>query len=60
MMLGAAIMRESSLGALVLVILSGTWAQSAPQVTPNGFLVKLEANINAPAAKVSLLVRVRR
>jgi uncharacterized protein YndB with AHSA1/START domain len=51
-MLGAAIMRQCSLGALILVMLSGTAAQSAPQVAPNGFLVKLEANINAPAAKV--------
>ena len=27
-------------------------ARSAPQVTPTGFVVKLEVNINAPAAKV--------
>ena len=27
-------------------------AHSAPQVTPTGFVVKLEVNINAPAAKV--------
>ena len=51
-MFGAAIMRRCSLGTLALVMLSGTPAQSAPQVTPNGFLVKFEVNINAPAAKV--------
>ncbi len=51
-MRGAAIMRRYSLGTLALVMLSGTPAESAPQVTPTGFLVKLEANINAPAAKV--------
>jgi uncharacterized protein YndB with AHSA1/START domain len=34
------------------VILSGTLAQSAPQVTPNGFLVKFDVSVNAPAAKV--------
>jgi len=45
-------MRRCSLGALGLVLLSGMPAQSAPQVTPNGFLVKIEASINAPAAKV--------
>src|SRR5262249_53945435 len=33
-------------------VLAGASGQSAPQVTPTGFLVKLEANINAPAAKV--------
>jgi uncharacterized protein YndB with AHSA1/START domain len=51
-MSGAAIMRRCSLGILALVMSAGTPARSAPQVTPNGFLVKLEANINAPAAKV--------
>ena len=51
-MLGAAITRRCSLGTLALVVLSGTTAQSAPQVTQNGFLVKLEVNVNAPAAKV--------
>lgn len=51
-MLGAATMRRGSLGALGLMLLSGMPAQSAPQVTPNGFLVKVEASINAPAAKV--------
>jgi uncharacterized protein YndB with AHSA1/START domain len=33
-------------------MLSWAPAQSAPQVTPNGFLVKLEVSVNAPAAKV--------
>jgi uncharacterized protein YndB with AHSA1/START domain len=51
-MFGAAIMRRSSLGTLALVMLSWAPAQSAPQVTPNGFLVKLEVSVNAPAAKV--------
>jgi len=51
-MLGAAITRRCSLGTLALVVLSATTAQSAPQVTQNGFLVKFEVNVNAPAAKV--------
>jgi uncharacterized protein YndB with AHSA1/START domain len=52
MMFGAAIMRRCSLGTLALMMLSGTLAQSAPQITPNGFLVKFEVNVNAPATKV--------
>jgi uncharacterized protein YndB with AHSA1/START domain len=44
--------RRCSLGTLVLVMLLGTPVQSAPQVAPNGFLVKLEANVKAPSAKV--------
>jgi uncharacterized protein YndB with AHSA1/START domain len=52
MMLGAAIMRRCSLGALALAMLSGTAAQSAPQVTSNGFLVKFDVSVNAPPAKV--------
>ena len=51
-MFGAAIMRQRSLGTLILVMLSGTAAQSAPQVTPNGFLLKFEVSVNAPATKV--------
>jgi uncharacterized protein YndB with AHSA1/START domain len=51
-MFGAAIMRRCSLGTLALVIFSGTPAQAAPQVTPNGFLVKFEISVSAPAAKV--------
>jgi len=51
-MFGVAIMLRYSLGTLALVVLSGTPAQSAPPITPNGFLVKFEVSINAPAAKV--------
>ena len=51
-MFGAAIMRQWSLGALTLVMLSGTPVQSTPQVTPNGFLVQLDVSVNAPPAKV--------
>ena len=51
-MLGASTMRRCSLGAVALLLLSGVATESAPQVTPNGFLVKLEVNVNAPAAKV--------
>jgi uncharacterized protein YndB with AHSA1/START domain len=48
----AASMRRYLLGTLALVMLSGTPTQSAPQVTPNGFLVKFEISVSAPAAKV--------
>ena len=48
----AAIMRRISLGVLALVILSGTPARSAPEVTPNGFLVKFDVSVNSPVAKV--------
>ena len=51
-MFGASIMRRYSLGVLALVMLSGAAAESAPQVTLNGFLVKFEVTVNAPAAKV--------
>src|SRR5262245_56036228 len=51
-MLGAPIMRRCSLGILALLMSAGTPARSAPQVAQSGFLVKLEANINAPAMKV--------
>lgn len=51
-MFGAVIMRRYSLGILTFVMLSAPPAQSAPQVTPNGFLVKFEVSVNAPAAKV--------
>ena len=51
-MFGAAIMRRCSLDVLALMMLSGTLAQSAPQVTPTGFLVKFDVNVNAPVAKV--------
>jgi uncharacterized protein YndB with AHSA1/START domain len=49
-MLGALSLPRYLLGALAL--LPAASAQSAPQVTPTGFLVKLEANINATAPKV--------
>jgi uncharacterized protein YndB with AHSA1/START domain len=52
MMFGAEIMRPCSLGTLALVMFSATPAQSAPEVTPNGFLVKFEVSVNAPPAKV--------
>ena len=45
-------MRRYLLGTVSLLLLAGTSAQSAPQVTPTGFLVKLETNIHAPVAKV--------
>ncbi len=51
-MFGAVSMGRRWLGATALLLLAGTSGQSAPQVTPTGFLVKLEANINAPATKV--------
>src|SRR5262249_20484781 len=50
--LGAGIMRRSLLGATAVLVLAAGFGRSAPQVTPTGFVVKLEANINAPAAKV--------
>jgi uncharacterized protein YndB with AHSA1/START domain len=52
MIFGAAIMPRCSLGALTLMMLSGTAVQSAPQVTPNGFLVSFDVSVNASAAKV--------
>jgi len=52
MMSGASITRRCSLGTLALVLLFGTPAQSAPEIAPNGFLVKLDVSINAPAGKV--------
>ena len=51
-MFGAIIMRLCSLGMLALMIFPGTLAQSAPQVTSTGFLVKFDVNVNAPVAKV--------
>jgi uncharacterized protein YndB with AHSA1/START domain len=52
MMFGAPIMRRCSLGTLAVVLLFGAPAESAPEIAPNGFLVKFDVNINAPAAKV--------
>ena len=51
-MFGATIMRRCLLGTLALVMLSGTPVNSTPQLTPDGFLVKFEVSVNAPAAKV--------
>jgi uncharacterized protein YndB with AHSA1/START domain len=45
-------MRRYLLGTVFLLMLAGTSAQSAPQVTPTGFLVKLETNIRVSPAKV--------
>ena len=52
MMFGVAMMRCCSLGTLALVMLGATPAPSAPEIAPNGFLVKFDVSINAPAAKV--------
>ena len=51
-MFGAGSMRRHLLGTLALLMLPAASLKSAPQVTPNGFLVKLDANINAPPEKV--------
>ena len=51
-MFGAGNMGRHLLGTLAVLMLAAASGKSAPQVTPTGFLVKLEANINAPAAKV--------
>ena len=51
MIFGPSILRRCSLGTLAL-ILSGAPVQSAPEIAPNGFLVKFEVSINAPAPKV--------
>ena len=52
MIVGAGRMGRYLLGAISLLMLAGTSAHSAPQVTPNGFLVRLEASVSAPKAKV--------
>jgi hypothetical protein len=44
--------RRHSLAATALLALLPPFTQSAPQIMPTGFLVKLDANINAPATKV--------
>jgi uncharacterized protein YndB with AHSA1/START domain len=44
--------RRHSLAATALLALLPAFTQSAPQITPTGFLVKVDANISAPAAKV--------
>jgi uncharacterized protein YndB with AHSA1/START domain len=45
-------MRQYLLGTVSLLMLSVPSAQAAPQVTPAGFLVKLETDVHAPPAKV--------
>src|ERR1044072_9518323 len=52
MMFGAAIMRRCLLGVPILTMLSGVAAQWAPEISPNGLLVKFDLSINASAAKV--------
>jgi len=52
MMLRARIMLQWSLGILICLMLAGTPARSTPEVAPNGFLVKLDVSVKAPAAKV--------
>src|SRR5438067_5885477 len=51
-MLGAGNTRRHLLGAVSLLMLAGTSARPAPQVTSTGFLVNLEVKVNAPIAKV--------
>ncbi len=45
-------MRRYLLGTVSLLMLAGTSAQLAPQVTTTGFLVKLETDVHASPAKV--------
>jgi uncharacterized protein YndB with AHSA1/START domain len=45
-------MRRYLLGTVSLLMLAGISGHSAPQVTPTGFLVKLETDVHAPPAKV--------
>src|SRR5262245_53099515 len=52
MKLAAGMMRLFLLGATAVLVPAAGFGPSAPQITPTGFVVKLEANINAPAAKV--------
>ena len=52
MTLGTGFVYRCLLGTAALLVLAGTSGQSALQVTSTGFLVKLEASINAPPAKV--------
>jgi len=40
------------LGPVFLLMLAAMSAQAAPQVTPTGFLVTFDVNVNAPVAKV--------
>jgi uncharacterized protein YndB with AHSA1/START domain len=58
-MFGAENTRPHLLGAVFLLMLAAT-AQGAPQVTPTGFLVTFDVNVNAPVPKVydALVVQV--
>ena len=51
-MVGAENTRRHLLGPVFLLMLAATSAQAAPQVTPTGFLVTFDVNVNAPVAKV--------
>ena len=51
-MVGAENTRRHLLGAVFLLMLAATSAQAVPQVTPTGFLVTFDVNVNAPVAKV--------
>ena len=51
-MFGAGNTRRHLLGAVSLLMLAGTSARPAPQVTSTGFLVNLEVKANASVAKV--------
>ncbi|HEU0208976.1 MAG TPA: SRPBCC domain-containing protein [Candidatus Udaeobacter sp.] len=51
-MIGVGNTRHHLLGTFFLLIVAGMPLRSAPQVSPNGFLVKLEASVNAPKARV--------
>ena len=48
----ASITRLCSLGAIALAMLPGLPVLSAPEIGPNGFLVKFDVSISAPPAKV--------
>ena len=52
MIFRAGSVRRRLLGVTALLVLAETSGQSAPRVAPTGFLVKLEASVNAPAGKV--------
>lgn len=52
MMFGIGTMRRSLLGTLFLLMVAATSGHSAPAVTPTGFVVKFEVNVNAPPVKV--------
>jgi uncharacterized protein YndB with AHSA1/START domain len=51
-MIGAENTRRHLLVPVFLLMLAATSAQAAPQVTPTGFLVTFDVDVNAPVAKV--------